>query len=65
MVIAPASRPSSSQDGTIRPDHKSPRIRFSVEPVGDEAETAKDPRNELVAGKFCKALLKEFPAIKL
>ena len=38
-----------------------PKIRFSVEPVGQEASTAKDPRNELVAGEFLKTILKDLP----
>ena len=65
MVIAPASQASSSQGGTIRPGHEAPKVRFSAEPVSEEAGTAKDPRNELVAGKFCKAVLKDLPAINL
>ena len=41
---------------------KPPTIRFSVEPVGEEAGTAKDPRNKLVAGEFTKAVLEDLPA---
>lgn len=42
-----------------------PRIRFSVEPVGNAAGTAKDPRNELVAGEFLEELLKDLPATNM
>lgn len=42
-----------------------PKIRFSVEPVGEAAGTAKDPRNELVAGEFLKDLLRELPTMSM
>ncbi|KAI9695669.1 MAG: hypothetical protein M1836_006121 [Candelina mexicana] len=42
-----------------------PQIRFSIEPVGEEAGTAKDPRNELVAGEFVGVVLKDLPATNL
>ena len=45
--------------------YEPPKIRFSVEPVGGLAGTAKDPRNELVAGEFIKAVLKDLPATNM
>lgn len=42
-----------------------PKIRFSVEPVGEAAGTADDPRNDLIAGEFLKDLLRELPATSM
>ncbi|PVH92174.1 aromatic prenyltransferase [Periconia macrospinosa] len=42
--------------------HKPPTIRFSIEPVGEQAGTTYDPYNEHAAGEFLGVLLKAFPA---
>ena len=39
-----------------------PKIRFSVEPVSEGAGTPQDPRNELIAMEFLKAMLTALPA---
>lgn len=45
--------------------HKPPRIRFSIEPVGEQAGTVYDQYNEHAAGEFLGALLKDFPATNM
>ncbi|CAF9904909.1 hypothetical protein IMSHALPRED_000210 [Imshaugia aleurites] len=45
--------------------YEPPTIRFSIEPVGEEAGTVKDPHNRLVADEFLKAVLQDLPATNL
>lgn len=42
-----------------------PKIRLSVEPVSEEAGTAKDPHNHLIARSFLAAVLKDLPTTNL
>ncbi|POR32373.1 Dimethylallyl tryptophan synthase [Tolypocladium paradoxum] len=45
--------------------HKPPTVRFSIEPVGKEAGTLRDPYNEHAPREFLEAALRDLPAANM